>query len=62
MVRLLLARALRRGLWEGSRPWMVVGVLTWVLRLMRKDEEQEVVFSERLETDQSITVTVRGSR
>lgn len=62
MLRFLIARAVQRGLWEGSRGWIVVGVLAGLARLVQKDDEQEVVFSQRLEPGRSLTVTVRGGR
>lgn len=61
MLRLLLARAVQRGLWEGSRPWMVVGVLAWLVRQTQKEDPPEVVFSERLGRGQSLSLTVRES-
>lgn len=51
MLRLLLTQAIRRGLWGGSRPWLAVGAVAGMLRLLQRRREKEageVVYREKL--------------
>ncbi|HEX2701755.1 MAG TPA: hypothetical protein VHM89_16250 [Acidimicrobiales bacterium] len=59
MRRLLLARALRRGLFGGSRFWTVVGTLGVAMKLLRKitRDEPEVAFCEELRPGQTLLIS-----
>ncbi len=63
--RLLMARAMRKGLLGGSRFWSVVGTLGIAMRVWRKivKDEPEVVYSEELAPGQTILISHdRGAR
>jgi hypothetical protein len=57
--RLLLLGGLRRGLLEGSRPWMVLGALAGLMRLLgrMKASDPEVVYCEELGQGESIVIS-----
>lgn len=59
MVRLVLARALRKGFFGGSRFWTVVGTLGLVMKVLRKftRDESEVAFSEALQPGQTLVIS-----
>lgn len=59
MGRLLLARAFRKGLLEGSRFWTVVGTLGLAMKVLRKitKDEPEVVFCEELRPGQTLLIS-----
>lgn len=58
MVRLLLRNGLRKGLMGGSRPWMVLGGVGLLLRVLKKlsGSEPEVVYSEELPVGTAIVI------
>jgi hypothetical protein len=59
MRRLLLARALRKGLFGGSRFWTVVGTIGLAMKVLRKftKDEPEVAFSEELRPGQTLLIS-----
>ena len=68
MLGFLLRQGFRRGVLQGSRPWLVVGGVALGLRLLRKiaGGEPEVVYSEKLAPGESLVIahqrdaTIRG--
>lgn len=58
MLRLLLRQGFRRGVLQGSRPWLVVGGVALGLRVLRKlsGSEPEVVYSEKLGPGESVVI------
>lgn len=63
-LRALFKARLLRGVLEGSRIWVVVGVLVGARRLARRRKVRcpELVFREELEPGQARHVTHRGAR
>lgn len=59
MRRLLLARALRKGLFGGSRLWTVIGTIGLAMKVLRKitKDEPEVAFSEELRPGQTLLIS-----
>ncbi len=58
LVRLLVRNGLRRGLLGGSRPWLVLGGVGLTWRMLRKlsGKEPEVVYSEVLDSGQTLVI------
>jgi hypothetical protein len=58
MVRLLLRNGLRKGVMGGSRPWLVLGGIGLLMRVLKKlsGSEPEVVYSEELPVGTAIIV------
>lgn len=59
MRRLLLAGALRKGLFGGSRFWTVIGTLGLAMKVFRKitKDKPEVAFSEELRPGQTLLIS-----
>ena len=59
MLRLLTRTAVRRGLFGGSRTWVVVGVAAGGARLLRRltKPQPKVVFCEELQPGQALVIT-----
>lgn len=59
MLRLLLARAVRKGIFGGSRFWTVVATLGLAMKVLRRftKDEPEVAFSERLRPGQTLVIS-----
>lgn len=57
--RLLMARAMRKGLLGGSRFWTIVGTLGIAMRVLKKvvKDEPEVVYREELASGQTILIS-----
>ena len=57
--RVLMRRALAKGLLGGSRFWTVLGTLGIAMRVLKKvaRDEPEVVYREQLEPGQSIVIS-----
>lgn len=55
-------RALRRGVREGSRPWLVFGVVAASVTLLRRlaNPKPEVVFRQRLEAGEALEIRALG--
>lgn len=65
MGRLLLARAIRRGFFGGSRLWTLVGTLGLAMKVLHKltRDEPEVAFCEELRPGQTLLISHdRGAR
>lgn len=58
MVSFFLRRGLRRGLMDGSRPWLVLGGVAVGIRLLQKlsGSGPKVVLSERLHPGQTMVI------
>jgi hypothetical protein len=58
MVRFLIRTGLRKGLLEGSQPWLVLGGLGLALRLYQKaaGKEERVVYREVLPVGQAVVI------
>jgi len=53
----LLGRAIRRGLWGGSRPWQVVLVMVVLVRMVRVvGRPRPIVLRERLAVGETLEV------
>jgi len=61
-MRFLLRRGLVKGVLGGSRPWLVVWVALFGLRILRRllRDEPEVVYSERLEAGETLLISASG--
>ena len=61
MLRTLIRRGLRKGILEGSRPWMAVGVAAGLLAVVRRvtAEPPETVWRQALEPGESLLIRVR---
>ncbi len=57
--RLLLGRALQKGLLGGSRFWTIVGTIGLAMKVLRKitRDEPEVAFSEELRPGQTLLIS-----
>ncbi|HEX6310116.1 MAG TPA: hypothetical protein VF152_00650 [Acidimicrobiia bacterium] len=60
VVNRLARTGLRKGLLEGSRPWLYTGIAAVALRIARRAvrEEPRTVFSEELEPGQALEIRV----
>lgn len=58
MLGFLLRQGFRRGVLQGSRPWLVMGGVALGLRVPRKvsGSEPEVVYSEKLAPGESLVI------
>ena len=58
MVKLLLRNGLRKGVLGGSRPWLVLGGVGLLLRVLKKlgGSEPEVVYCEELPVGSAIVI------
>lgn len=58
----MAVRALRRGVRQGSRPWLVVGVVAAGATLLRRlaSPKPEVVFRQRLEPGEALEIRALG--
>lgn len=58
MVRLLLRNGFRRGVLGGSRPWLVLGGVGLLVRVLRRlaGSEPDVVYSETLQPGQAVLI------
>ncbi|MDP8936159.1 MAG: hypothetical protein M3O23_00120 [Actinomycetota bacterium] len=59
MLRMLLRTGVRKGLFGGSKPWLVVGALAGGVRLLGRmaTREPEVVYCEKLEPGQRVVIS-----
>jgi hypothetical protein len=55
----LVRHGLRRGILDGSRPWLVVGLVVWLARLARRlaSPEPETVWSGSLRPGETLVVS-----
>ena len=62
IVSRLAKTGLRRGIFEGSRAWLVVGVAAGGVRLLGRfaRREPEVVFTETVKPGHTLMITVRS--
>ena len=58
MVKLLLRNGLRKGVLGGSRPWLVLGGVGLLIRVLKKlgGSEPEVVYSEELPVGSTVLI------
>lgn len=59
LTRAAVRRGLRQGLFAGDGKWLALGAVAWLVRLLRKRHEPEVVV-EQLRRGESILVTNIG--
>ncbi|MEJ5255266.1 MAG: hypothetical protein WHS89_07955 [Acidimicrobiales bacterium] len=61
LLRRARAEALRRGVLGGSRAWLVIGGLAWVVSALRwaLRHQEEVIFVETLEPGEQLLITTR---
>jgi hypothetical protein len=62
-LRRLTRAGLRRGLFEGSRPWLVVGAAASGMRLLGRltRRESETVYVENLKPGETIEISVHAA-
>lgn len=60
----LRSLAVRRGVFGGSRPWMIVAVVLWGFKMLRKASTRrpEVLSVERLNPGETLQVTALPNR
>ena len=58
LLRMMLRNGLSKGLFGGSRPWLVLGGIAAGMRVLRKiaGSEPEVVYSEELQPGESVVI------
>jgi hypothetical protein len=63
VVRYLSRQARTRGFLGGSRPWMAVGLLLFVVRLLERftGGERRVLYSEKLDAGRTLVISHPGS-
>ena len=59
MLAALARRGLRRGFVDGSKPWMIIGVASVALRLLKalNGPDEKVLFREKLKPGESLLVS-----
>jgi hypothetical protein len=62
MLKRLARTGLRKGLIDGSRPWLVIGTTAAAIRVVRRftRHEPDVVFSEELEPGHALVIKHAG--
>jgi hypothetical protein len=57
----LFRRGLRKGVFGGSRPWLVLWLVLAGLRVLRRiaRDEPEIVFSEALDPGETLVITAK---
>lgn len=62
MLGRLARRGLRKGILEGSRPWMAVGVAAGVVAVVRRltSEPPQTVWRQSLEPGEGVLIRVKG--
>jgi hypothetical protein len=58
MIRFLLRNGMRKGVLGGSRPWLMLGVVGLLVKVLRKlgGSEPKVVYSEELPVGTAIVI------
>lgn len=58
LARMLLRNGFRRGVLQGSRPWLVAGAVALLMRLFQRAaaREESVVYREELLPGQTLTI------
>lgn len=61
MLASLVRRGLRKGIFEGSRPWMAVGIAAGLVALVRRitAEPPETVWRDQLRPGEGVLIRVR---